>query len=113
MNKIKIKMKLIKVMTLFFLALVQSSYGQINQKSILTVSILESMDLSYAKIIVTDNEKKIEEIQLDKFYYKDLVSNQIKINATIQKYGNEGYQLVSDTRGQVLGVMITTYIFEK
>ncbi len=84
----------------------------------LTVNVFESRDKAYNRIIVIENDKKIEDIELPEFYYKNLESHQIEVNKTILKYRNQGYKIISEIRGttqitSAFPVMITTYRLEK
>ncbi len=85
--------------------------------SLLTINTYESADKGYNKIIVIENEKKIEEVELIPFYYKDLESNQITINKILLKYRNNGFKIISEVRGSIAlasgaTIMVTTYILE-
>lgn len=89
-------------------------FGQ-NDKGFLIINVYESTDKTYNKIIVTENGKKIEEIPLIAFYYKNQEENQITINNALDKYLNNGYILNNVTKGTITNysVMSTTYLFEK
>ncbi len=94
----------------------QSSFAQKND--LLMIRVYESMDKGYNKIVVIENDKKIEQLDLIPFYYKDLESNPIEINKILQKYKKAGYHLVSSTSGSAqvnvaASVIISTYLFEK
>ncbi len=115
-------MKTIKIIFICILFSLSSQvFAQNSELKLLTINIYESVDQGYSKIIVTENEKKIEEIQLLKFYYKDLETNQITINKLLLKYRIAGYKLTSETRGSIPlttafgtpSVLITTYLLEK
>jgi hypothetical protein len=86
---------------------------------LLTITMYESTDKGYNKIIVIENDTKIEELELQSFYYKNLDSHLIEINKIIMKYRNQGYKIISEIRGTVGGtaaivpVMVTTYRLEK
>ena len=115
-------MKTIAAVTICVLSILLPSqlFGQNNDKSLLIIRIYESPDKGYNKIIVTENDKKIEQIDLIPFYYKDLESNQIEINKILVKYRKAGYLLISSICGNsspAVGsatlVMVTSYLFEK
>jgi len=96
-------------------------YGQTSGKGVLMINVYESEDIAYNKIIVTEGEKKLEEIPLLRFYFKDLDANKVTINNAINKYVNEGYIITQSLRGTVLigrgnftsSIMETTYILQK
>jgi len=87
------------------------------------INSYESHDKGYSKIIVTENDKKIEEIGLEAFTAKNFDTNQIEINKVLNKYINLGYKLITSIRGSAptnnpnatfLAVpLVTTYLFEK
>lgn len=112
-------MKKIIASTFFVLTCFFSSKMLAQNNTLLTINVYESTDKGYNRIIVIENDKKIEETELSPFYYKDLESHQIAANKTILKYRDMGYKIVSEIRGTVGGtgyivpVMITTYRLEK
>ena len=100
-------------LVLFFTICSNIGFAQTQGKSLLNMTTYESMDGGYSKIIVVDNDKKIEEIALAKFYYKDLELNQITINKTLLNYQEKGYKVIAELRGAVGLIMVTTYRLEK
>lgn len=108
-------MKTVRTITLLasmcFLSLILPSqlFGQ--DKGFLTVKVYESHDKAYHKIIVTGDGKKLDEIDLLPFSYKDLESNQITINRVLDKYSNSGYHLKASTAIASGVLLITTYVF--
>ena len=79
----------------------------------MTITVYESTDKTYCKILVFENEQKLEEIQMPQFNYRNLDSRQNIINQTLLKYMNQGYKRESELMGGVSGVMVTTYLFTK
>jgi hypothetical protein len=96
--------------------------GQDKTKKTLIINTYECFDAGYCKIIVTEDDKKLEEIALQTLHAKNLDQNQITITKTISKYKNQGYNFITAVRGaapatQVVNLniipLMTTYLFEK
>ncbi len=92
--------------------------AQSADKTLLTITIYESCLKDYNKILVFENEKKLEEVPLYKFHIDFLDLNNAETNKVLVKYRKQGYQKISEVRGglMVTGgiiVMATTYMFEK
>lgn len=109
-------MKSILTLTICFFSFFLSA--QNNDKTILTISMYESIDKGYNKIQVHQNDKKIEEIQLSIFSYEDLGSHQAELNKILYKYKINEFKITSGVRGNitiksVYTVMVTTYTLEK
>lgn len=86
-------------------------------ETLLTITVYESIDKGYNRIVVVQDEKVAEEIELLPFNHKDLISHQIEINKLILKYRKSGFKLLSEIRGSIsngsgLAVMVTTYRLE-
>jgi len=109
------------LLTICFLTMLPpcKTLAQTYDKTLLTITIYESADKGYNKILVFENTKKLEEIELSPFYYKNLDSHQPVINKVIIHYKQQGFKKESELRGSLDGhpgasaVMVTTYIFEK
>ena len=82
------------------------------------MEIQQSANYPSNAIIVTENDKKIEQVNFSKWNIKNLDSNQVIINKVFAKYIGQGYKLISTARGSLVTptndtIMITTYIFVK
>ena len=106
-------MKHFIILAIFLFTGLSSNNLFAQNKTLLTITVLESFVSGYNKIIVLENDKKIEEIEMLPFHYKDLDSPLIAINKTIMKYNGLGYEIVSEIRGSITNVMVTTYRLEK
>jgi hypothetical protein len=82
-------------------------------KGLFTITVYESQDKAYNKIYVFEGEKKVEDIELVTFYYRDLESHIIEVNKILVKYTSLGYKIVSEIRGTIGYTMVTTYRLEK
>jgi hypothetical protein len=113
--------KLALLTTLFISSLFFSlqSSAQTSGNGYLIIKTYESIDMRFNKIIVTENGKKLEEIDLSRGNMLTASeANQILINNAFDKYKAKGYKLVQASSGsQIIGsptdVLMTTYIFEK
>lgn len=91
------------------------------EKSFLLFNVYESADKGYAKVIITENDQKIEEFELDGFHADFLVQNQIKITSSLSRYYRLGYKLLSSSKASTwiygkhpnMTCMVTTYVMEK
>jgi hypothetical protein len=115
------KLFAICILTLFFS---HASHAQSNEKTLLTITIYESYSEEYSKILVLENDKKIEQIRLLGLHSTTLEYNQTEVNKVLIKYRKLGYNLISTVRGSCvmtdgfnakfpLETMVTTYLFEK
>ena len=113
-----------KIKIIFFIAFAMSVLLFTNDTvaqtddGFLIIRVYQSTDKRYNKIVVTQNGKKLEEIDLIPFYYKeDLAESQIAINNVVDKYKSRNYILDSVTSGAVpsgsaVGTLVTTFLFK-
>ena len=93
--------------------------GQTNEKSILLVCFYESAyDDDWNKVIVTENDKKIEEIKLTQFNFKNIETVQLEKSKVLTKYRKLEYQLISESKTNTIAknganVILTSYTFQK
>ena len=106
-------------LTLIFLTILITPSNSFAQSGgFLIIRVMESSDKGYAKIIVTENGKQVEVVDLEKHYYKNLEANQIVINNVLDNYATKEYKLKDMTSGGAgEGIYsffwVTTYLFEK
>ena len=115
-----VKYTVLKSKLLFFFLLICSPIftNAQNDGGLLIVGVYESLDPGYAKIIVTENGKVLEELDLGRVYYKKLGEQQAMINEVLDRYEKGPYTLVNASGGSLTGgsdreMMITTYLFRK
>lgn len=109
-------MKTAFILTSFILInLVTPSYSFGQNNGFLIIRVMESPDKAYSKIIVTENEQKLEVVDLEPLYYKNLELNQLEINNILDKYSTMNYSLkyMTSGNGGLQDILVTTYIFEK
>lgn len=66
-----------------------------------------------SKIIIINENDKVQEIELEKFRNSTITPNSIKIHQTLNSIIKQGYSLVSNTGGTGDAVVYNTYIFTK
>jgi len=111
-----------KIVKTFFVCLLlfisKDIFSQNIAHKLLMIEIQQSSSYANNKIVVTENDLKLEEILLSTYNYKHIDSNQVKINKALLRYTELGYKLISSVRGNIVTqtndtVMVTTYLFEK
>lgn len=109
------KTAFIIITSIIFINLVTPSYSFGQNSGYLIIRVMESPDKAYSKIIVTENEQKLEVVDLEPLYYKNLEVNQIEINKILDKYKTKKYSLkyMTSGNGGNQTILVTTYIFEK
>ena len=118
------KIKLIFLAVFFYTAFsfkANAQDAEKPEKSVLLFNVYESADKGYAKVIITENDQKIEEFGLDGFHADFLDQNQVKVTSALSRYYRLGYKLISNSKGSVwiygkmphMTCMVTTYIMEK
>lgn len=80
----------------------------------LTVKSVEIPNGLYDSYIVTiDENGKTEEVELEKFRPRNIISNAVKLSDIINKVANKGYELHSFTSTSDATFMVNTYLFIK
>jgi len=104
----------ISFLMLGFVSDANTSANEENQK-FLTMKVVETQ-VSYGSfIIIADENGKQEVVELEKLQRKaSFVNNVLTINKTLNRIGNNGYKLVSQSAGgSDQYFFVTTYTFVK
>ncbi len=118
------KIKFIILVVLFCTAFSFTSNAQDAEKpekSVVLFNVYESADKGYAKVIITENDQKIEEFDLEGFHADQIEKNQIDITRALSRYIRLGYKITFTNKGSLwiygkapgMTCMVTTYILEK
>lgn len=108
------KTAFIIITSIILINLITPSYSFGQNNGYLIIRVMESHDKAYCKIIVTENEQKLEVVDLEPLYYKNLEVNQIEINKILDKYIDKQYNLKFMTSGSGnQSILVTTYLFVK
>jgi len=97
------------------LSFVSNSAGNEGNKKFLTVKVVETQGGLGSFMMVVDENGKQETIELEKLAAKKapFINNAIMINNTLNKIGDKGYKLVSQSGGGDQFCIFTTYTFIK
>ena len=80
------------------------------QKNYATMRTIESTLGNFSKIMIVYEDRKTEEIALERSATNNLLNNAIVINNTINAISSKGYELVSS---HGIGDQVSTYTFVK
>ena len=101
--------------TVVLLSFVSNSAGNEGNEKFLTVKVVETQGNLGGFMMIVDENGKQETIELEKLAAKKapFVNNVIMINNTLNKIGDKGYKLVSQSGGGDQFCIFTTYTFVK